>query len=115
MIFDPLRKPPEAISEMPNRCQVTFRLDSVRMGSVDYWQIARLEPLSIGRYLPGSYPVASGQKVSSWELQIPPAATLLQPPCVVDRFLGNKRGERWKSVPVVLASPRLLVRRTLVV
>ena len=38
---------------------MTFRLDSIRMGSVDAWQIARLLPLSIRRNLPYSYPVAA--------------------------------------------------------
>ena len=71
MIVDPPRKPLEAISRMPECYQVIFRLDNERMGSVDAWQIARLLPLSIGRY-PAADKYRSRKRllleVSSWDL-----------------------------------------------
>ena len=51
MIIDPLREP---FSGQDLRCpnaDADFLADSGRLGSVDVWQIAKLQPLSIGRYL----------------------------------------------------------------
>jgi hypothetical protein len=67
VIADPPRTLISSKSRMLDGPWVTFRSEGCLMGSVDDWQFARPLPLSIGRYLPGSYPVATREKVSSWD------------------------------------------------
>jgi hypothetical protein len=75
---------------------VTFRLDGRLLGSVDDWQFARLLPQSIGRYLPCSYPVATGGRSPLGICKFHRSYSVV--------FVcsgpgpGEFRGERWKSV-----------------
>jgi len=65
------------------------------MGSVDGWQIAKLNKKSIGRYLPySSLPGSLRVQVSSWGPRASPSGYSVALACEANRRPGEFRGEK---------------------